>query len=74
MKISCAIALLKTEKIVFITATLMINKPLNLTGVLALLWKPEFATATDLAIDDYEAAKEDMKVTARNTSDPQDIP
>ena len=42
MKTSCLINLININCLIFLMITLMINKPMNLTDVLALLWKENF--------------------------------
>ncbi len=64
-----SIALVGAEKLILITATPMINRPADLTGLLSLIWKDEWAlpAAGDdaqpqrLALEAYKAAEEAMR-------------
>jgi len=56
--------------VILFTATPMINKPIDLHGLLALIWKPAWARSNDDAIpvDDYRYADAQIQntITAEN--------
>ncbi|KAI9810553.1 MAG: hypothetical protein M1827_006226 [Pycnora praestabilis] len=71
---SWSVKKLNCPHLIFMSATPMINKPLDLSGILHLLWKPEFKSDPLPEESDYEAAKFAMGLGPKSTQVDPDSP